>query len=197
MEPYELVNRCRMEPGRLTGKEWILVGVAGAPHGVRGELRLKSYTAEPMGIAAYKALWIGDPPHRRLNLAAARPLKEDMLVVRFEGVEGRDAAQALTNTRLFVARADLPPTEEDEYYHADLIGLEAYGPDDAPLGFVAMVSNFGAGDLLEIVPPRGESFYVPFTRAFVPVVDPPARRIVLSAEALAQEDDAADAADEG
>ena len=173
----------------MTGKEWILVGVAGAPHGVQGELRLKSYTGVPLGIAAYPFLWAGDPPQRRLRFAAARALKDDMLVVRFEGVDGRDAAQALTNTKLFVARADLPPTEEDEFYHADLVGLDVVGPDGASVGVVASLENFGAGDLLEIAPPRGESFYVPFTRAFVPVVDLNARRVGLAAEALVQDDE--------
>lgn len=175
----------------MTEKTWILVGVAGAPHGVRGELRLKSYTETPMAIAAYPTLWAGDPPHQRLRLAAARPLKDDMLVVRFEGVEGRDAAQALTNTRLFVARTDLKPTEDDEYYHADLIGLDARGPDGVSVGAVTAVNNFGAGDLLEIAPPRGESFYVPFTRVFVPVVDLSAGRIELVAEALPSDEDEA------
>ena len=177
------------EPETLTGKEWILVGVAGAPHGVRGEVRLKSYTETPMGIASYPALWAGNPPQRRLRFASARALKDDMLVVRFEGVDGRDAAQALTNTKLFVARADLPPPEEDEFYHADLIGLEVQGPDGTPVGTVAALENFGAGDLLEIAPPRGDSFYVPFTRAFVPVVDLSARRVGLAAEALASDDE--------
>ena len=176
----------------MTEKTWILVGVAGAPHGVRGELRLKSYTETPMAIAAYPALWAGDPPSQRLRLATARPLKDDMLVVRFEGVDGRDAAQALTNTRLFVARTDLQPTEEDEFYHADLIGLDARGPDGVSIGTVTAVKNFGAGDLLEIAPPRGESFYVPFTRIFVPVVDVRAGRVELAAEALPSAEDEAD-----
>ncbi len=172
------------EPEAMIDKNWILVGVAGAPHGVRGELRLKSYTETPLGIAAYATIWAGEPPLRRLTFASARLLKDDMLVVRFQGVEAREAAQALKNTKLFVARADLPPVKEDEFYHADLIGLDALGPDGARLGFVSALENFGAGDLLEITPPRGDSFYVPFTRAFVPVVDLSTQRIVLAAEAV-------------
>ncbi|MDX7950113.1 ribosome maturation factor RimM [Lichenihabitans sp. Uapishka_5] len=168
----------------MNDSEWILIGVIGAAHGVRGELRLKSYTRDPMGVTAYAALWAGEPPRRRLIVKASRLLKDDMLVVRFEAIDGREAAQALTNLKLYVARADLPPPEDDEFYHADLIGLAAVGPDGASLGFVAAMDNFGAGDLLEIVPPRGESFYVPFTRAFVPEVDLGGRHLVLAAEAL-------------
>lgn len=168
----------------MSDKAWILVGVAGAPHGVRGDLRLKSYTAEPMGIAAYATVWTAEQPRRSLAFAVARPLKDDMLVVRFKGVDTREAAQALTNTKLYVARSELPQTDDDEYYHADLIGLAAKDPDGNDLGHVAALDNFGAGDLLEIVPSRGESFYVPFTRVFVPVVDLDGGKVVLSAEAL-------------
>lgn len=166
--------------------ERILVGVIGAPHGVRGEVRLKSYTAEPGTVAEYPVLWAGRTAARRLRIAAARPLKDDMLVVRFDGVVDRAAAQALTNTQLFVARADLPATEADEFYHADLIGLAVVLPDGRGLGTVVALANFGAGDMIEVAPAAtGDTFYVPFTRAFVPTVDLQGGRLVLSDDAMA------------
>ena len=193
MKPWAGARRL----GAMSDKEWILVGVAGAPHGVRGELRLKSYTGEPMGITRYASVWTGEQPRRALAFAAARMLKDDMLVVRFKGVETREAAQALTNTKLYVARSELPATDEDEYYHADLIGLAATDEHGNDLGHVAALDNFGAGDLLEIVPSRGESFYVPFTRAFVPVVDLAGRKIMLAAAALPTDESGDDIEDAG
>jgi 16S rRNA processing protein RimM len=166
----------------VTDDERILVGVVGAPHGVRGELRLKSFTAEPMTLASFPILW--GSGGQRLTVAAARPLKDDMLVARFTGVADRDAAAALTNIRLFVARRDLPAPEEDEFYHADLIGLAAQTAAGEAYGQVVALQNFGAGDLLEIAPRTGDTFLVPFTKVFVPVVDVPGRRVVLAEEAL-------------
>ena len=175
----------------------ILVGVVGAPHGVRGEVRLKSYTEHPLALADYPTLRVGRVAARRLRITAARLLKDDMLVVRFEGVGDRDAAQALTNLQLFVARDDLPPTEADEFYHADLIGLDVVLPDGGTLGTVAAIANFGAGDLVEVAPETGDTFYVPFTRAFVPTVDLRGRRMVLSDDALASlSDDEPDRAEQ-
>ena len=163
----------------------ILVGVVGAPHGVRGEVRLKSYTEDPMALAGFPAVWVGPTAARLLRITAARRLKDDMLVVRLDGIGDRDAAQALTNAQLFVAREDFPAPDEDEFYHADLIGLAVVLPDGRAVGAVAAVANFGAGDLIEVAPETGESFYVPFTRAFVPTVDLGARRVILSNEAVA------------
>jgi 16S rRNA processing protein RimM len=160
----------------------ILVGVVGAPHGVKGELRLKSYTDEPMTLATFGTLWAGNG--RRLSIASARPLRDDMLVVRLDGIGDRDAAAALTNLPLYVARCDLPTPEEEEYYHADLIGLAAETTGGEPCGQVIALQNFGAGDLLEIAPAVGDTFLVPFTKAFVPVVDVPGRRLVVTPEAI-------------
>jgi 16S rRNA processing protein RimM len=177
-------------------EERILVGVVGAPHGVRGEVRLKSYTSDPMALAGYAALWAG-AGGRKLVLSAARLLKDDMLVGRFADIDTRDAAQALTNTPLFVARADLPPPDEDEFYHADLIGLTAVGEDGATVGTVTALPNYGAGDLLEVAPPAGDTFLVPFTRAFVPTIDLPGRRVVLADAALPPDDVADTSSDRG
>ena len=170
----------------MTQTNRILVGVIGAPHGVRGEVRVKSYTNQPMSLADYAALWTGDG-RRCLKIATARLLKEDMLVVRFEGLADRDAAQLLTNTQVFVARDDLPPADTDEFYHADLVGLRAEDEQGLDVGRVVSLQNFGAGDLLEIAPASGETFFVPFTRAFVPVVDIAGGRIGLAEGALSDD----------
>ncbi|MCW6508436.1 ribosome maturation factor RimM [Lichenifustis flavocetrariae] len=172
----------------MTQPNRILVGVIGAPHGVRGEVRVKSYTHQPMSLADYPALWTGDG-RRCLKVAAARLLKDDMLVVRFEGLVDRDAAQLLTNMQLLVARDDLPPPDADEFYHADLVGLRAEDDKGLDVGRVVSLQNFGAGDLLEIAPASAETFFVPFTRAFVPVVDIAGGRVVLAEGALSEDPD--------
>ena len=171
----------------------VLLGVVGAPHGVRGEVRVKSFTADPGAIARYGAL-VSEDGRRTLTIAKARPLKDDMLVARFVGVDTREAAAALTGLRLTVERTALPAAEEDEFYHADLIGLLAVAEDGRPLGRVAAVQNFGGGDLLEIAG-EGEARMVPFTKAFVPHVDLDARRLTVAEAALAE--DAPDAPGEG
>ena len=148
----------------------ILVGKFGAPHGVRGELRLKSYTGTPLDIARYRPL--ADGGGRVFALKSARPLKDDMLVVRVDGVDTRDAAAALTNVDLYVARQDLPAPDADEFYHADLVGLAARLTDGTPLGRVAALQDFGGGAILEIEPlDGGDTQFYPFTTAVVPTID--------------------------
>jgi 16S rRNA processing protein RimM len=171
----------------------ILVGVFGAPHGVRGELRLKSYTADPMAIADYAPL-TDAAGKRRFVIEAARPVKDDMLVVRVAGIADRDAAAALTNVRLHVPRSVLPPVEEeDEFYQADLVGLRVETSGGEALGVVGAVLDFGAGDILEVTPPGGGTpFLLPFTKATVPVVDIAGGRLVAEppAETEAREEKA-------
>lgn len=169
----------------------ILVGIFGAPHGVRGEIRLKSYTGDPLAIGDYAPLF-DESGARRFELTALRPVKDDILVVRVKGVADRNAAAALTNVKLFVDRAVLPEAEEDEFYHADLIGLAAVLEDGTRVGTIVAVLNHGAGDILEIAPPEGETLLLPFTRAVAPVVDIKGGRVVVAppAEVEAREDDA-------
>lgn len=171
----------------MTAGGRILVGVVGAAHGIRGDLRLKSYTAEPGAIAGYMPLRSEDG-RRSLVIETCRPLKDDMLVVRFRGVADRNAAEALTNTRLYIDRTDLAPPDEDEFYHADLVGLRAETQAGALIGHVVALQNFGAGDLVEIAPSRGESLLVPFSKAFVPTVDLPGGRVVVADAALPDTD---------
>ena len=156
----------------------VLVGIFGAPVGLKGEVRLKSYTGDPEAIAGYGPLRTADG--RQFELVSVRPQK-DMLVARVKGVADRTAAERLVNTRLFVTREALGQTEdEDEFFHADLIGLDAVTPDGERLGSVQALYNFGAGDMIEIMPPSGgKSFFLPFTKAVVPAVDLAARRMTV------------------
>ena len=161
-------------------KARVLVGIFGAPHGVRGQIRLKSFTGVPEAIAGYGAL--GDAAgSRRFVVTALRLLKGDMFVATLEGVDQREAAVALNGVELFVPRAALPVADAEEFYHADLIGLRAEAVDGALLGTVRNVLNFGAGDILEIAPAAGgEMLVLPFTKAVVPVIDVAGGRLVVA-----------------
>lgn len=147
------------------------VGIFGAPHGVRGELRLKSFTAYPATIADYAPLTSEDGK-RSFKIKSLRPIKDDMLVVSIEGIADRDAAETLTNLRLFVPRDQLPPPDEEEYYHADLIGLKVENSNGLAIGYVTAVHDFGAGDILDItLDSGGPSVLLPFTKAAVPEIN--------------------------
>jgi len=161
----------------------ILVGRFGAPHGVRGELRLQSFTQDPQAIGAYAPLF-DESGRGRYKIVSLRPVKGASFVVRIEGVTTREAAAALTNQSLYIERDNLPEPEEEEFYLADLIGLSAFARDESgaelPFGRVKDVLNFGGGDIIEIEPPEGgETIFLPFTRAVVPELDLAARRLVV------------------
>jgi len=155
----------------------VLIAQIGAAHGVRGEVRLKPFTADPLGVAAYGPLESEDGKHR-LEIEAVRPAK-DMLVARLKGVTDRNAAEALKNMRLYVARERLPKPADDEFYHADLVGLAAVSAQGEPIGTVKAVHNFGAGDLLEIEPADGATMMLPFNETTVPKIDIAAGQIVV------------------
>jgi len=158
----------------------IVVARIGAAHGIRGEVRLKSFTQEPMAVRGYGPLEAEDG--RVFAITAARPAagtSPDMLVVSLKGILSRNEAEALTGLELSIPRERLPKADEDEFYHADLIGLDAVGNDGATLGTVIAIQNFGAGDLLEIAPRRGATILVPFTRAAVPEIDIAGKRVVV------------------
>ena len=158
--------------------ERICVAQIGAPHGVRGEVKLRSFTAEPAAVADYGPLESEDGT-QRFAIEALRPAK-DHLVARLSGVRDRDAAERLTNTRLYVARERLPPPAPDEFYHADLIGLRAESRDGAELATIVGIHDFGAGDLLELRPlGASRTVLMPFTAVTVPVVDIAGGRIVI------------------
>lgn len=155
----------------------ILLAVVGAPHGTRGEVRIKTFTEDPAGLAAYGAVETADG--RTFTVLSVRPAKE-VVIARLSGVDDRDKAEALKNTELFVPRDRLPATDDEEtFYQADLVGLAVLDASGKQLGTVKAVLNYGAGDLLEVAPPGGgATVLVPFTKAFVPEVDIAGRRIV-------------------
>jgi 16S rRNA processing protein RimM len=147
----------------------ICVGAVAGAFGVKGEVRLKSFCVPPEAIAGYGPLWTEDG--RSFAVTLTRPVAGG-LGARLSGVATKEAADALRGLRLHADRAALPVLPEDEYYHADLIGLAVRDPGGATLGHVRAVLNHGAGDLLEVAPEGGgEAVLVPFTRAIVPTVD--------------------------
>jgi 16S rRNA processing protein RimM len=157
----------------------VCMGMVGAPHGVRGAVRIKSFTDVPEAIANYGALE-DERGERKFTLCIVGTAKGDgMVIATLSGVADRDQAETLRGLRLYAPRAVLPATEEDEFYHADLVGLTVMLGDGSTLGTVIAVHDFGAGDVLEIARDRGQPVVVPFTRAVVPVVDLAAGRVVL------------------
>jgi 16S rRNA processing protein RimM len=162
-----------------TAKDHVVVARIGAAHGIKGEVRLASYTADPLDVAKYAPLTA--PDGRVLKLATIRAAggAPATVIARFAGVDDRTAAEALNGLELSVPRRALGETADDEFFHADLIGLAAITPDGAPLGTVIAVQNYGAGDLIEIAPARGNTILIPFTTAAVPEIDVAAGRLVV------------------
>ena len=155
----------------------VCVGAIAGAFGVRGEVRLKSFCTEPAAIADYAPLESEDGA-QRFTVAITRPVKNGF-AARLGGIGSKEEADALRGTRLFVPRDRLPSLPDDEFYHADLIGLSVSDTGGAVLGQVIAVQNHGAGDLLEIkVPGASATVLLPFTRADVPTVDLGAGRIV-------------------
>jgi 16S rRNA processing protein RimM len=157
------------------GDERVCVGAIAGAFGVRGEVRLKSFCAEPEAIAGYGPLVTEDG--RVFTVTLGRPVTNG-IAARLSGIESREAAEALRGQRLYADRARLPALPEDEFYHADLIGLEVRDTGGAVLGHVAAVLDHGAGDLLEVRRPGGASILLPFTRDIVPTVDLAGGRLV-------------------
>jgi 16S rRNA processing protein RimM len=157
----------------------VLVARFGAAHGVRGEIKLWSFTSDPLAVADYGPLETKDDK-QQFVIDSLRPAK-DFLVARIQGVDDRNAAELLRNVELYVPRERLPAIDEDDtWYYADLVGLAAVAPDGAAVGFVTAVHNFGAGDVIEIAPAGGgKTLLLPFTETVVPEVDIKAGRIVL------------------
>jgi 16S rRNA processing protein RimM len=157
----------------------IQIGVIGRAHGVRGHVRVTSHTADPADLTAYGPVsdaagqhyvlrWVSEGVAEVSRLVNGKPVK----------VADRTAAEKLTNTRLFIDRATLPPPEDEEFYLADLMGLTVTDPDGNVLGMVAVVHDYGAGASLEIERPGAASLLLPFTKACVPTVDIAAGKLV-------------------
>ncbi len=153
----------------MTQNHKICVGVFLGPHGVRGQVRLGSFTDDPESIFTYEPLT--DEEGSRVFALTARGVGKDHYIVSVKGCATREDAEELKGTRLYAARDALPPEGEGEYYHADLIGLEARDASGATIGVVENVFDYGAGTFLEIKPANAKSFMLPFKDAFVPVVD--------------------------
>ena len=161
----------------MGGERLIEVGRVAGAFGVRGEVRLTAYTEDPLALARYRELKRQDGSHA-LTITQGRPAKGG-LVVRVKEVETKEQADALRGLRLYIPRDLLPDTEdEDEFYVADLVGLDVVSVEGEALGRVKSVHDFGAGDLLEIEPPQGPSWWLPFTREAVPEVSIAERRVV-------------------
>ena len=140
--------------------ERVRLGAVIGAHGIKGEVRVKTFTLSPDTLGAYGPLTTDDG--RRLQVSALRAGKPGEAVVRFEGVADRNGAEALKGRQLFVPRDALPPPEADEFYHADLIGLAVEDTSNTALGRVRALHNFGAGDVMEIETRSGATEFVPF-----------------------------------
>ncbi len=156
----------------------IQVGRVAGAFGVRGEVRITSFTADPAALLDYRDLKREDGAPA-LTLLAGRPAKGGV-VARAKEIETREQAEALRGLKLFIPRSALPETEdEDEFYVTDLIGLAVETPEGEPLGAIRSVQDFGAGDLLEILPPEGgATWYLPFTKEAVPEVRLADRKVI-------------------
>jgi 16S rRNA processing protein RimM len=148
-------------------RDILLAAVMGA-QGLKGEVKVKLFTAAPDALPRYGALHTKDG--RKLKITAYRPSKEGEAVIAFAGISDRNAAEALRGTELFVTREALPQTDEDEFYHADLIGLEAHDSEGRVIGKVTALHNYGASDVIEFQRADGDHVMMAFTRETVPVI---------------------------
>ena len=159
------------------GDALILVGRVAGAFGVKGEVRITAFTADPLALVDYKTL-LREDGSPGLTLAGGRVAKGGV-VARAKEIETREQAESARGLKLYIPRDSLPATEdEDEFYVADLVGLDVVSPEGEPLGRVRSVHDFGAGDLLEIEPPQGPSWWLPFTREAAPEVSISERRVV-------------------
>ena len=166
----------------------ICVARIGAAHGVRGAVKLWTFTEDPLAVKDYGPLTTKDGA-RQFEVTHVREAK-DHLVATLKGIATREDAERLNGLELYIARDKLPETDEDEYYHADLIGLAAVIAEDEPLGRVVAIHNFGAGDIIEIAPAKGATMLLPFTNAVVPTVDLAGGRVVIELPQEIEGDDA-------
>ena len=155
----------------------VLLGAVIGAHGLKGEVKVKTFTAEPDALGDYGPLLTEDG--RSFEVAELRATAADSAIVRFDGIKDRTSAESLKGVRLSVARDALPEPDENEFDHTDLIGLRAETRGGETLGRVKGLHNFGAGDVIEITSDAGEERFVPFTEDTVPVIDVTGGRIVV------------------
>ena len=154
---------------------------------MRGAVKLWTFTEDPLAVKRYGPLTTKDGA-RQFEVTHAREANGH-LVATLKGFATRDEAERLNGIELYVARDQLPATDEDEYYHADLIGLAAVNAANEPIGRVLAIHNFGAGDIIEIAPAQGATLLLPFTNAVVPTVDLAGGRVVVELPAEIEGDD--------
>jgi 16S rRNA processing protein RimM len=169
----------------------ICVARIGAAHGVRGAVKLWTFTEDPLAVKAYGPLVTKDGA-RQFEVTHAREAKGH-LVATLKGIGTREEAERLNGVELYIARDKLPATDENEYYHADLIGLAAVNAANEPLGRVIAIHNFGAGDIIEIAPAHGATMLLPFTNAVVPSVDLAGGRVIIELPDEIEGDDSSSA----
>lgn len=146
----------------------VQMAVIGAPHGIKGEVRVKTFTADPLALGDYGPL--KDAAGRTYTVAAIRPAK-NVVVVRFKEIASREAAEAVTGTELFIGRDALPDDlDEEEFYHADLVGLAVRDETGETVGKVTAVQNFGGGDIVEATIAGKKGLMIPFTLAAIPEI---------------------------
>ena len=172
----------------------VLLGEITGAHGIRGDVLVRTYTAEPEAIASY-----GDVTDasglKRYSIRVVR-VTDKGIVARINAIADRNGAEALRGTKLYIERKQLPPAAEQEYYYDDLIGLRAIAPDGQSIGTVVAVQNFGAGDLLEVQPASGAATeFIPFVDEWVPHVDVAAGTIVIDRRAEDEDESREDGAD--
>ena len=160
-----------MSSGRLA------IGAVAGAHGVKGQFKVKPFTAAPRDIAIYGPVWAGD---RQLTLSVMGMTANGMVIVRAAEIGDRDSAAALRGTELQVDRTAFPDAGGDEIYHADLIGLAVETVDGNSLGRIVALHDFGAGEIAEVKPPKGPTLMLPFDADFVPDIDLAARRVVVA-----------------
>ena len=174
----------------------ILIAQIGAAHGIRGEVRVKLFSDDPASLTQYGPLLSADGS-RRFKILSARASKT-VFVCRIKDVADRNGAESLNGVKLYVDRDHLPELEEEEFYHSDLIGLEARLEDGTALGTIVGIPDFGAGDLLDISSIGGKGLYVPFTQEAVPEVNLAEGHVVIvPPEGLLDEADKAEQGKEG
>lgn len=169
-------------------KSRVLLGEITGVHGIRGDVLVRAYTATPEAIASYGPL-TDQSGTKTFSLTVVR-VTEKGIVAKINGITDRTAAEALRGTKLFITRDQLPKPEAAEYYHADLVGLNAVSENGDELGKIISVQNFGAGDLLELKPLSGSaSEFIPFEDEWVPRVDLDAGIVVINRPQLSDADE--------
>lgn len=156
----------------------VLLGVIAGAQGLKGAVKVKAFTASPENLGAYGPLHAKDG--RTFGVTSVKAAK-DGAIVRFKGIDDRDSADRLKGVELFVAREALPATEDEEFYHADLIGLRAEDTEGRAMGIVRALHNFGAGNVLELVRDDGDEVFLPFTREVAREIDIAGGRMVIAA----------------